>query len=202
MVITISRQYGSGGRQIGSRLAERLGIPFYDSAIIELAAKESGLDGGFFTEPERSGGHLSRDFLAGMPSGVPLGDKVYLAQHAVIRALAQKGACVIVGRGASGALRGLVPLLSVFVYADIETRKRRAIEEYGDPPAKIEERIAAIDKKRAAYFKFYAGDDSRHMVNYRLCIDSGFTGIETAVKLIETAYLGSAVPTAKPGGAE
>lgn len=187
-IITISRQYGSGGREIGKRLAKRLHLPFYDREIIALAAEQSGISGDFFEKPEQRN-YLFRDFPVGVAFEPPLHDRVYLAQYAVIRALAAKGPCVIVGRGAGGALRDDVPLLNVFVYADIESRKRRAIEEYGDSPNKIKEHIDAIDKKRAAYFKFYAGMDGRQMESYHLCIDSGSLGIENAVALLETAYL-------------
>lgn len=187
-IITISRQYGSGGRQIGERLAKRLGIPFYDKEIIDLAAKQSGIAEDFFVLPEQRE-YLLRDFSVGASMEPSLGDKVYLAQAAVLRALAEKGPCVIVGRGAGGVLNGAVPLLNVFLYADLETRKQRAVEEYGDSAHRIEERIAAIDKKRAAYFKFYTGVNGGQMEHYDLCIDSGFTGIENAVTLLETAYL-------------
>ncbi|MEG0369895.1 MAG: cytidylate kinase-like family protein, partial [Hungatella sp.] len=156
-MITISRQYGSGGRLIGAKLAERLQIPFYDKEIIALAAKQSGVSDQFFAQPEQTGALLLRDFTGGNAFGLPLGDQVYLAQADVIRTLAQKGPCVIVGRGAGAALSGMVSRLNVFVYADIAIRKRRVIEEYGEEAHKIEEYIAAIDKKRASYFKFYAG---------------------------------------------
>lgn len=187
--IAISRQYGSGGREIGARLAERLGIPFYDKEIIALAAKQSGVSGELFGQPEQAGSFILRDFSSGPPLGLSLGDRIYLAQHTVILALAQKGPCVIVGRGAGGTLRDAAPLMYVFVYASMESRKRRAIEEYGDPAHKIEKRMGVIDKKRAAYFRFYTGMDGMRMENYHLCVDSGAYGIKNAVTLIETAYL-------------
>ena len=186
-IITISRQYGSGGRQIGECLAKRLGIPFYDKEIIALAAIRSGIAEDFFVLSEQRE-YLLRDFSMGASMEPSLSDKVYLAQTAVLRALAEKGPCVIVGRGAGGALKGTVPLLNIFIYADLKFRKQRAVEEYGDDANKIEERIATIDKKRAAYFRFYTGVNSRQIENYNLCIDSGFIGIETAVTLIEAAY--------------
>ncbi|MEG1560615.1 MAG: cytidylate kinase-like family protein [Clostridia bacterium] len=188
-IITISRQYGSGGRLIGEKLAERLHIPFYDKEIIELSAKQSDVSGNFFSQPEKSGNYILRDFFSGIPLEMPISDKIYLAQYAVISALAKNGPCVIVGRGAGAALNGVVPLLNIFIYADIETRKRRAIEEYGDNPQKIEEHIASIDKKRASYFRFYTGMNGKEMENYHLCIDSGKIGIEGAVAAIEMLYL-------------
>ncbi|MEG1270484.1 MAG: cytidylate kinase-like family protein [Ruthenibacterium sp.] len=187
-IITISRTYGSGGRQVGAKLAQTLGIPFYDKEIIELCAKNSGVSGDFFAHPEQAGSYLLRDFSASILSELPLGDTVYLAQYAAIRTLAQKAPCVMVGRGAGAALKDIASVLNVFIYADMETRKKRAIEEYGDNARKIEERMAAIDKKRASYFKFYAGVDGRQMENYHLCIDSGRVGIDGAVSAIAAAY--------------
>ncbi|MEG0753562.1 MAG: cytidylate kinase-like family protein [Angelakisella sp.] len=189
IVTTISRQYGSGGRQIGALLAKRLNIPFYDSQIIELAAKQSHIAGKFFIQPEQCSHYLCRELSSSLTPAVPLDDQVYLAQHAVIREVAQKGPCVIVGRGAGGILKDTVPLLNVLIYANLEKRKQRAIAEYGDDSHKIEEHISAIDKRRASYFRFYTGVDGSRMENYHLCIDSGFTGIDNAVTLIETAYL-------------
>lgn len=188
-VITISRQYASGGRQIGERLAERLGIPFYDKQILALAAKQSGVAEDFFVQPERDASGF-RDFSIGVFYELPLSDKIYLARNAAIRTLADAGPCVIVGCGGGGALKDTVPLLNVFIYADLEIRKRRATREYGDCAHKIEEHIATIDKKRAAFFQFYSGVNGRQMKNYHLCIDSGFSGIDGAVTMIETAYLG------------
>lgn len=144
-IIAISRQYGSGGREIGARLAKRLNLPFYDREMIALAAKESGISGDFFEGPEQ-GSYLFRDFSLGIALEPPLNDKVYLAQHAIIHSLAAKGPCVIVGRGAGGVLKNAVARLNVFLYADIEVRMRRAIDVYGDNPHKIKEHIAAITK--------------------------------------------------------
>ena len=187
-IITISRQYGSGGREIGARLAKRLDIPFYDKEIIILAAKQSGISDDFFNHHEQ-GDYLFRNFFSGDFVVPSLNDKIYLAQCAVIQALAAKGPCVIVGRGAGSVLKKIAPLLNVFLYADKELRARRTIEEYGEESNQIKERMDSIDKKRAAYFKFYAGIMGRQMENYHLCIDSGSLGIENTVTLIENAYL-------------
>lgn len=132
---------------------------------------------------------LFRDFSASCTWEPTLSDKAYLSQCSVIQSLAQQGPCVMVGRGAGCVLKDTAPLLNVFIYADFQTRKKRSIEQYGDNPYKIEEHINSIDKKRAAYFKFYAGVDGRQMERYHLCINSGFTGLENAATLIESAYL-------------
>lgn len=187
-VITISRQYGSGGREIGACLAKSLNLPFYDKELIALSAAQSGLSGNFFKEPER-GDFLFRDFFCGTVFEPSLNDKVYFAQCLAIRSIAAKGPCIIVGRGAGGILKDTTPLLNIFIYADIKTRMQRAVEEYGYSPHKIKEHIDAIDKKRSAYFKFYSGTNGREMENYHLCIDSGILGIDNTVALIKAAYL-------------
>lgn len=187
-IITIARQYGSGGRQIGECLAKKLQIPFYDRQVLELAAKQSGVDGAFFEQPEQEN-YAFRDITLGLSYQPPLSDTIYFARSEAIQSLAGKGPCVIVGCGAGSVLEDTIPSLNVFIYAAFETRKQRAIEEYGDHPHKIEEHIATIDKKRASYYKFYTGINGKQMENYQLCIDSGFFGIEATVKMIETAYL-------------
>ncbi|MEG0640116.1 MAG: cytidylate kinase-like family protein [Clostridia bacterium] len=188
-IITISRQYASGGSLIGAMLAQKLNLPLYDKEIVTLSAKQSGINSDFFVQPEQAPSAYLRDFSSGVPSNLPLSDKVYLAQLNVLCALAKSGPCIIVGHGAGVALKELAPLLNVFVYADMEVRKRRAIDEYGDDPHRIEEHMKAIDQKRASYFRFYAGVDGRKSENYHLCVDSGRLGIEGAVAAIEAAYL-------------
>lgn len=184
-VIVISRQYGSGGRQIGMLLADQLGIPFYEKEITELSAKQSGVINEFVHKSEQTNNYLFRD----CPTGLTLIDEIYLAQSTTILEFAKKGPCVIVGHGTGGILKDIIPALNVFVYADLAVRKKRAIEEYGDSCHKIEKRISDIDKKRAAYFRFFTGVDGRVMENYQLCINSGSIGIRSAVDVIKAAYL-------------
>lgn len=187
-VVAISRQYGSGGREIGALVARQLGLPLYDKKIVLLAAEESGMSRALLEEPARDCVHPPLwDVTPGLTFALPVSDSVYLAQRAALVKLALAGPCVIVGRGGGEALRGRVPLLSVFIYAAPEERRRRAVEEYGDPAEKIDARIAAIDKRREAYFRFYSGVSGRRMENYHLCIDSGAVGVEGAAELIVSA---------------
>lgn len=189
LVVAISRQYGSGGRQIGMELAKRLGIPFYDKEFIAFAAQKSKVSEQFFEQPEQNCMHPALwDIIPGVSYEAPLSDNVFLAQRSAIRELGQRGACVIVGRGAGEALKDLVPVLNVFIHADMESRKQRAIKEYGDSPKQIEAHIIGIDKKRASYYRFYTGLDGRKMENYQLSLDSGALGIDGAVEVIEMAY--------------
>ena len=146
LIITISRQYGSGGRQIGQQLAKELNLPFYDKEIIDLAAKESGLAADFIRGQEQQ---LTQSLLFSIvtnftsnsgafnPNMLSLSDQVYLAEAKAIRALADKGSCVMVGRCADWVLEKDYDVLRVFVCAPIEARCKRAVEEYGDSAENI-----------------------------------------------------------------
>ncbi|MEG1884530.1 MAG: cytidylate kinase-like family protein [Clostridia bacterium] len=189
-IITISRQYGSGGRLIGAYLANRLHIPFYDKELITLADKSSPIHAGFFENAEMKGtGGFVYPFNPGVPFDLPLNDKVFLAQFAVIREIASQGPCVIVGRCAADVLKDRDDLLKVFIFSDMEVRKKRAISEYGDAPEKIEQKITAFDKKRANYYHYYAQAKWGDAKNYHICIDSGGIGLDGAVEAIRAAYL-------------
>lgn len=189
-IITISRQYGSGGRLIGAKLAERLHIPFYDKELITLAAKSSSIHASFFENAEIKGtGGFVYPFNPGVPFNLPLNDKVFLAQFAVIREIASQGPCIIVGRCADDVLKDRDDLLKVFIFADMEVRKKRAISEYGDAPEKIEQKITALDEKRANYYNYYTRAKWGDAKNYHLCIDSGGIGLNGAVEAIRAAYL-------------
>ena len=189
-IVTISRQYGSGGRWIGAKLAERLHIPFYDKELITLAARRSPIHASFFENAEIKGtGGFVYPFNPGVPFDLPLNDKVFLAQFAVIRELASQGPCVIVGRCADDVLKDRDDLLKVFIFADMAARKKRAISEYGDAPEKIEQKITTLDKKRANYYHYYTQSKWGDAKNYHLCIDSGGVGPHGAVEAIRAAYL-------------
>lgn len=182
-VITISRQHGSGGRQIGRLLSEKLNIPFYDKEIIAHAAEQSGIHGSHFDLVDQSDMSGPAYLISpGVAFELPLRDKVYLAQRSAILEIASKGPCVIVGRGAGEVLNGKVPLLRVFVYADRRTRIQRAVEQYHEPAETIEKRIDQIDKRRMAYYSFYEQKTGLFMNHFDLCIDSGKLGIEQAGK--------------------
>lgn len=194
-IITISRQYGSGGREIGRRIAERLGIPFYDKEIIEQASNTSTIDKSFFEKAETSGVgslfyKLSESLAADVRHDISLDAKVYLAQRAVLQEIARKGPCVIVGRGACEVLKGEFPLLRTYIYADMDTRIKRAIEEYHESAENIEKRIHQIDKKRKAYYSFYEKKENDLTKHFDLCINSGEFGIERTARFIANMYRG------------
>ncbi len=190
-VITISRQYGSGGRRIGRDLAQKLGIPYYDSELITLAAQESGFDKKMFEDADKAA-YSSLLFSLSMYAGsggngafsMPLPDRVYLIQSDLIRKLAAQGPCVIVGRCADYILRKEASRLAVFLRAPQEDRVRRAVEEYGDDPKTAADKLAKTDKKRSVYYSHYTGERGGDGANYDLVLNTSVFGIERSVELI------------------
>lgn len=185
-IITISRQYGSGGRTIGERLAQELDIPFYDKKLFAEAAQRSGIHRSHFEEAEQ---HSGDQFFGCIFDGVssasaPLSDRIFLAQAETIRELADRGPCIIVGRGANYILRDRKDVLSVFLYADFDLRVRRAVEEYGVDPAAAAKVVRDTDRHRANYLKTYTDQQFGKAEHYHLCIDSGAVGIENTTKII------------------
>ena len=197
LIITISRQYGSGGRMIGQQLAKELNIPFYDKEIIDLAAKESGLAVDFIRGQEQQ---LTQSLLFSIvtnftsnssafnPNMLSLSDQVYLAEAKAIRELADKGSCVMVGRCADWVLEKDYDVLRIFVCAPIEERCRRAVEDYGDKQDNIQKTVQNIDKQRARYCQHYCDKAWEDAGNYDLCLNSGTISIENCVAIIKDAY--------------
>ena len=197
LIITISRQYGSGGRQIGQQLAKELNIPFYDKEIIDLAAKESGLAADFIRGQEQQ---LTQSLLFSIvtnftsnagafnPNMLSLSDQVYLAEAKAIRSLADKGSCVMVGRCADWVLEKDYDVLRVFVCAPIETRCKRAVEEYGDKAENVQKAVQTIDKQRARYCQHYCDKAWEDADNYDLCLNSGTISLDQCVAIIKDAW--------------
>ena len=188
-VITISREFGSGGRTIGRKVAERLGIPCYDAEIIEKIAEESGYSGDYI---RKEGEGASDRWLSNLFSNRAMGptnqDTIWVIQSRIIRELAEKGPCVIVGRCADYVLRGQADLLNVFIHADPQKRAERIVREYGERDASPLERIREKDRRRAAYHRFYTDLKWGHAQNYHLCLDSGVLGIDKCAELIASLY--------------
>ena len=195
LVITIGRQFGSGGRKVGKLLAEKLDIPYYDKELLAEAAKDSGICQEIFEnhdeKPTRS---LLFSLVTGMQMhgdpgsmymDMPLNHKIFLAQFDAIRRIASEGPCVIVGRCADYVLRDKPNAVSVFVKADIRQRMERAVSLYGVDPAKAEETVRKADKQRASYYNYYATATWGDVNNYDLCVDTGKLGIDGTVELIE-----------------
>ena len=194
-IITISRQYGSGGRIIGEKLAKELNIPFYDKELISRAAKESGFTESAFENAEKKANNsLLYSIAMGMSAygnrdlgftHLSLDDQVFLAQSNVIRQVAKEGPCVIVGRCADYILAEVPNVIHVYIWADLEYRKERAVKSYNMPVEKIEENILKMDKQRANYYNYHASEKWGRAENYHLSIRSDYVGIDNAVKLIE-----------------
>ncbi|MGN0778913.1 MAG: AAA family ATPase [Aristaeellaceae bacterium] len=193
-VITIGRQYGSGGREVGERLAQRLGIPYYDKQLLEEAAKDSGICKEIFEDhdekPSRSllfslvSGMQVRGDVGAMYVDMPLNHKVFLAQFDAIRRIASEGPCVIVGRCADYVLRDKPNAISVFIKADLATRMDHVVRLHGVAPDKAEEAIRRADKQRAAYYNYYATSTWGDVNNYDLCVDTGKLGVDGTVELL------------------
>ena len=190
LVITIGRQFGSGGRQIGRLLSEKLNIPYYDKEILAEAAKDSGICEEILEhhdeKPTKSllfslvtGGHMPGGYL-----DMPLNHKVFLAQFDAIRRLAGEGSCIIVGRCADYVLRDHPGAVKLFVKADMQKRMERAIAVHGVEAGKAEEYVRKMDKQRASYYNYYATTTWGDVNNYDLCLDTGKLGIEGSAELI------------------
>ena len=196
-VITISRQYGSGGREIGAKLAEKFGIPFYDNELITRAAKESGYaEAAFHNAETKATNSLLYSIAMGMSSygnqeigftQLSLDDRIYLAQSDVIRKVAEEGPCVIVGRCADYALSEYQNLLSVFIYAELEQRIQTIMTRNGISKEKAKDLISKTDKQRASYYNYYSTKRWGDLKSYHLCIDSGIFGLEGSVDIIKHA---------------
>lgn len=187
-IITISREFGSGGRTIGKKVAEELGIPCYDNEIIQKIAKESGFDEQYIKEAGEyaSGGFFST--LANRAFGPTNGDYLWEMQYKIITELAQQGPCVIVGRCADYILRDTADCLKVFIHADMNFRAERIVKVYGERDVSAEHRLKEKDKRRAAYHRFYTEMKWGHAQNYHITLDSGVLGIDKCVKIIKELY--------------
>lgn len=194
-IITISRQYGSGGREIGEKLAKKLDIPFFDKELITRAAKESGFSEEVFENLERKATNsLLYSIAMGMNAygshdigftHLSLDDQVYLAQSNIIRKIAQEGPSVIVGRCGDYILRDHADAIHVFIWADLAFRRDRAVNLYSMQEDKAEENILKIDKRRANYYNYHASEKWGRAENYHLSIRSDYVGIDNSVELIE-----------------
>ena len=192
-IITISREFGSGGRSIGRLVAEKLGYRFYDRELVEKVAQRSGFSPEFIEESgEYANARSSLLFTLATAGQHTIGglstlDRLYIAQTKVIEELAQEGNCVIVGRCADYVLRERQDSLHVFICADMENRAKHILEHYGPgdkPPVK---RLAEKDQKRKVYYKNYTGRPWGQAQNYDLCLNSGVLGMNNCVELIVQA---------------
>lgn len=194
-IVTISRHYGSGGRYIGENLAKAMGVPCYDEKLIDMVAKESGFAQSFVAEKgERMTGSLLFNIASSLSfannvfstnNGVTLQDEIYFTQNRIIKELADKGPCVIVGRCADYILREREDCLNVFIFADNESKIERAEKYFNITREEAPAVLKKKDKARANHYKYYTDQEWGMASNYDLCLNSGLIGIEGCVKAIQ-----------------
>jgi cytidylate kinase len=190
-VITISREFGSGGRTVGKMVAEKLGIPCYDQEIIQKIAEESGYCEDFVAEHSEHaayGNWLSNAFAFRDYYGNSIQDKIWFAQLKTIVELANKGPCVIVGRCADFILKETADCLKVFIHADPKARAERIVEQYGESSQAPERRLKDKDKRRAAYYQMYTDQKWGDNKNYDIALSTSSLGIDTCVDIIVELY--------------
>lgn len=190
-IITISRQFGSGGRTIGRETASKLGIPCYDHELIEKIAEESGFAKEYIAERGEYTAHRGwmasafsdRDFY-----GHSNQDYLWNIQRKVILDLAEKESCVIVGRCADYILQDTADCLEVFIHSDMKKRAERIVQQYGEQADSPEKRLKDKDKRRAAYYQLYTDRKWGAAQNYHITLNSGVLGIEKCVEILTDLY--------------
>ena len=193
-IITISREFGSGGRSIGKKVAKELGIPYYDKELVDQIALESGFAPKFVEENGEHSPGLSRFSYAFAPQGVPgvmnglsTADFLWNIQCGVILQLAEKGPCVIVGRNAGYILKDRPDVMDVFIHADKNYRAERIVRLYGTTDKTPEQRLNDKDKRRRLNYQHYTGRTWGAAQNYEMCLCTSMLGEEQCVKIIVNA---------------
>ncbi len=188
-VITVSREYGSGGRAIGKMVAEKLGYKFYDAEIIDEVVASSGFAREIVEKYDEYATYKNSLLYAiainaGGDSRASVANRIHLAQIEVIKKIADEGNCVIIGRGADYILRDRPDCLHVFVRADIKFRADRIRELYGEGEKRIESKIEDMDTKRRVYYRSFSMREWGLIENYNLMLDSGTIGLEKCADVI------------------
>ena len=195
-VITIGRQFGSGGRDVGEKVAEHFGIPFYDKELVEMAAQKNNLSKEALKEVDEratssflyslaSGNYSLRGINAPIYYEMPINDKLFIAQSEAIREVAKEGPCVIIGRCADFVLEEEdVDVLNVFIHASVDYRAKRVMEAQGLTQAKARDKVIKTDKQRRTYYDYYTSKNWGVMSNYDMCVNAEKFGIDGAAKLI------------------
>ena len=207
-VITIGREYGSGGRLIGKKLADELGFAFLDKELITMAAQKSGMSPQLFADIDEnatnsllyslaSGAYLMGGRMA-PASDMPMTDKLFILQSNIIREEAQKGPCVVVGRCADYVMEGKEKVLNIFIQAPLEARVQRAVTQYGLPEKGAADAVRRTDKKRANYYNYYSNRKWGRAGNYHLCLDSSILGIDGSARLLKDFVLAAGLGEANP----
>ena len=195
LIITIARQYGSGGREIGERVAELLGIPIFDKELITDAAAKGSLNEEIIKKADESAANSLLYTLA-MGSNIlgttmhfgykmPLNDKLFILQSEVIKEYAKEGSCVIIGRCADYVLRDEANILRLFIYGDLDHRQARVLERHPElKSSQVIDVINKTDKRRSSYYNFYTGNKWGKYDNYDMAINSSTLGIAGTAQII------------------
>jgi cytidylate kinase len=193
-IITISRQFGSGGRDVGKKLADALGIKYYDRELIEMAAKESGFDKDMFEDTTANTSRLFRfintfGYSLGAPlsvmNDITMSDQIFLIQSRVVEQAADSGPCVIVGRCADYVLDNRDDVLKVFIAGDMDDRKKRAIQYYEVDERDVEASIRKIDRNRKGYYDYYTDKKWGAAESYDVCLNTSVFGIDGCVAILK-----------------
>ena len=194
MIITIGRQYGSAGLEIGKKLAEELGVNLYDKEMLKRAAKESGLCEELFEKHDEQPTNsflyslvmdtYSLGYSSSSYADMPINHKVFFSQFDTIKMIANEGPCVMVGRCADYALEDYENVINVFICADMDQRISRIAQEHNLTDAKAKDLIIKTDKKRASYYNYYTNKKWGDAKGYDLCLNSGKLGVYGTVKAI------------------
>ncbi len=194
-VITIARQFGSGGHEVGEKIAQKLNVPFYDKALIAMAAKQSGLSEEVFADAdEKATSSLLYSMVMGSYGAfggripglneMPINDKLFIIQSDIIKKAAAEGPCVVIGRCADYILREHPNCLNVFIHADKAARVDRIVRKNLSEPKKAPDFISKKDKQRANYYNFYSNNRWDDLNNYDLTIDTSKFTVDQAVELV------------------
>lgn len=194
-IVTIGRHYGSGGREVGKKLSEMLGVPCYDEEIVHIVADKANMHPDVVKKADEkatdsflyslitSGG--LRGVSDAMHYEMPINDKVFINQSKAIKELAAKGSCVFVGRCADYVLEEEKNILRVFIYADMESKIKRISNIYDLTEKQARDKIVRVEKTRKTYYNYYTDRAWGNMQSYDLCINTGLIGTEAAAELIK-----------------
>lgn len=196
IIITIAREFGSGGRLLGEMLAKELGIKLYDKEFICMAAQKSGINEEYILKNEQSIPSfwmkciLSQNTESPLEHSLSTDDILFVAESKIIQELAEKESCIIVGRCADFILKNYPHLIKIFCYSDLESACQRCISEYGiSDKAKAEAEIKRINRQRITHYEYYTGEKWGEPHRYNLMINTGYIGLPAACSIIKDLYL-------------
>lgn len=190
-IITIGREFGSGGRFIGEEVAKRLGISYYDKEIISKVAEQSGFAKEFIAEqgeyaPTKS--IFGYAYVGRNAVGQSLDDMIYQVQRDIITELADKESCVIIGRNADYILRDRTDCLNVFIMGNMPEKIERVCKLYDKTPEEAKKLIKTVDKRRSSHYKYYSDQSWGKASNYAICLNSSELGYDKCIDIIEEIY--------------